>query len=531
MKTKKIISVLLAIIMTLGLSTVFVTAVEPPAYYNGITSIAKQSILDEIDGTVEESTWGEPAAIFTRNNDLFGDNKKPNWTHIDATGWNYRDADNKRVFENQKVELYVRRAENGIYLAVKLINAIERDQAVSGTSWVKRAGLDISIGTYDTTYNVKRDSSGNELFRTYRLMEDYNKTTGGYTTQVSYPAQNGTDQSGVKLNSYAIGFNDDTKTYTYELLIPYDETHILEYHDLVLSLAVRDAYVEKSNIANNNTTFSSSNVYNISDVCRATTKQGGTSEQKAHPFYNCNPVHIPIAAAAKIGDTYYGSVDQAVAAADNDTAETITLLKPDEAQNTVTVSVGDTLDLNGCVLTAKSVTAVTTTSFIKDSGNGQGGITISKDDLRFIVEGNNNNQLPLYDGNTYRFYNCEPIQKISTKQCKFGFQFTMKTDAYALLANSDIAGISLMNYMVLTKDGKEVIKLDFPYNKDRIREYAEKKNEGKTDSVISLIVIGFENVKDANVITLESVPTIVSSTGVKIAATSETYTHPYTKGE
>ena len=298
MKTKKIISLLLAIVLTLGLSSVFVTAEAPPNYYDDVEHVTNRSFSDDIDGTVDEGTWGEPNAIFTRSSHFFTPNEQPSWTHVNITNYNYL-IGGKRVFENQSIELYVRRAEEGIYLAVKFINAIKRDEAVADTLWTKRAGLDISIGTYDETYNVKRDAN-KELFRTYRLMEDYNAADKSYTAVVAYPYQNSVPQSGAKLTSYAIGY--ENRTYTYECIIPYDNTYILKDHDLVLSLAVRDAYVEKSNNPDNTKTFSISNVFNISDVCRATTKQGYTKldnglvigDENTHPFLRLNPLRIRI---------------------------------------------------------------------------------------------------------------------------------------------------------------------------------------------------------------------------------------------
>ena len=123
------------------------------------------------------------------------------------------------------------------------------------------------------------------------IYERYNGTS--WTKVEEHPKQNGVEQSGYALTSFAIGFEDTTSTYTYELLIPYDETHILKYHDLVLSFAVRDAYVS---------TVNSTNAYNISDVCRATTYQGYGSndaaavygDERTLPFYRLNPLRIRI---------------------------------------------------------------------------------------------------------------------------------------------------------------------------------------------------------------------------------------------
>lgn len=292
MKTKKILSLLLASIMLLGLITVPTTAAGTPAYYDKTTAVDGTPFEATVDGTVEDG-WGEPSASFSWSKNFYskGADKQDNWTFVGMTGNYTPEGSTQKLYNRQSVELYVRRGNGGVYLGVKLIGAIQRDQAVSDTSWLKRAGLDVSIGTYDTTYNVKRDSNGNELFRTYRLMEDYSET-GGYTTQVSYPNQNDIAQSGAVLNASAIGFDTTTNTYTYEMHIPYDTTHILEDQDLVLSFALRDAFLETK--PGTTTALDYSNAYNFSDVCRAITKQGGTTEQKEHPFYTLNPIRIEI---------------------------------------------------------------------------------------------------------------------------------------------------------------------------------------------------------------------------------------------
>jgi hypothetical protein len=71
MKTKKIVSLLLTIVMMLGLSSVFVTAEDSPAYYDSVEHVTEWSFSDTIDGKVDESTWGNPNATFTRNNHFY----------------------------------------------------------------------------------------------------------------------------------------------------------------------------------------------------------------------------------------------------------------------------------------------------------------------------------------------------------------------------------------------------------------------------------------------------------------------------
>ena len=83
--------------------------------------------------------------------------------------------------------------------------------------------------------------------------------------------------------------------------------------------------------------------------------------------------------------------------------------------------------------------------------------------------------------------------------------------------------------MELTKDGAVPIGLVYSYKTENISLYAEnKKNEPAKNWAIILTVTGFEKV-NADEVTLTSVPTFVSSTGVKIAAELAEYS--YQRGE
>ena len=456
------------------------------------------NVAPTVNGRVDEGEYGAPVIITNQKHATAVTDDQISWTEKKTT-----------ANSAQQAKIYMTNDAQYLYIAATLDNATKGlYAALDGGAYHPHLAITASklVGN-----GVLKDGGEKYLFSRVHLGEE---STNAQIWSVDRP-------SGLNKGvSFGASYVDGT--YYFEMRIAWvnipgmaDSKGIYTGDALAMTIELADG------VANN--TGAEGSYYTI----------GGTAARQGN--WNTPAPHGDVVMAISCNVPF---TEQTVVETAGDLQSALTAAHPGDIialgddMTVVDISIpnGIMLDLNGKVLTADSVRAITSASFIKDSGNGQGGIKIGKSDLRFIVEGNNNNQLPLYDGDTYRFYNCVPNQKISTKQCKFGFQFTMKPDAYVLLADSD-TGISLMNYMVLTKDGKEVINLDFPYNPDRIREYAEKKNEGNTNPVISLTVIGFENVKDANVITLESVPTIVSSTGVKIAATSETYTHPYTKGE
>ena len=476
---------------------------------------------DVTNASVGEKEYGEPIVVTSPTHAVSG--KYSLW-YVDK----FKDDGDATTNKNnaQRVKVYMTNDEEFLYVAATMDHAVGKFP----TDGHEKPLLIFTAAGYTENGDnpVPQLSEGNDNYHVFRLQFD-----SADTVKTLSRIRNGTKYSET-LDSTAQGsakYDPNTNTYTYELKIAWEnipgmEDGIFNGKRLAYSMAIRDGNADLTG-STTNTNYRIGGAGAFFGLSKAAPHAGTMMMAMT-----INAVNGETYATAKVGETYYGSIDRAVSGV-SATGGEIVLLNHAEGGE-LAINNGVTLDLNGKVLTADSVTAITEESYIKDSSNGVGGIKVEKEKLKFIGtigKVDNNNQLPLYDKDTYRFYDCQPNQLSSISRCKFGFQFTMDAGAYDLLADPKAVGISLKNNMVLTKDDN-TIALEYPYNTARIKEYANMKNDGKPDAAISVIVIGFEKV-NATVITLKSVPTIVSTTtGVEIAAESQTYTHNVTtKGE
>lgn len=284
MNLKKIVSLILAMVMLLGVITVSVEAESGSAHVPITANGAPMSIT--VDGEVSYEEWGTPDGSWTWSKTFYsaGTDRHEDWTFTGYTG-NYKvygktmnqDKEMKPWF-NQSIKLYARACDDGIYLAFQLVDAIGRDQQETVTSPRKSAGLDFSIGTYNSVDNVNKNDKGTELRYSYRIYETYNPETGKFMTNL-IPAS--TEPS---LDQVQVGFDDATNTYTYEVLVPYDDRYIIEGEDIVLSFALRDKYVPgHGNYAN---------VYYFSTAVGHHFWNLGDSTTRKSPFRDYNPIRL-----------------------------------------------------------------------------------------------------------------------------------------------------------------------------------------------------------------------------------------------
>ena len=159
---------------------------------------------------------------------------------------------------------------------------------------------------------------------------------------------------------------------------------------------------------------------------------------------------------AKIGDTTYPTFEKAMAAAK--AGETVTMLTDIVNDGPIFVLNADVkLDLNGYELTVNNYLAAF--GHIVDSSDGEGKLVVSKDNcLRLMA---NNEAMPLYDEDGYRFFAYEfrfkkddTVTNSDQVKYKFGLGFD-NAYAYTLFTGADNADMQFGVRMSVTKDGRE----------------------------------------------------------------------------
>lgn len=285
MNLKKIVSLVLAMVMLLGVITVSVEAESEPAHVSITADGAPMNIT--VDGVVSYEEWGKPDGSWTWSKTFYskGTDRHDNWTFTAYTGdyMVYGKTQNQEVEKkpwfNQSINLYARACDEGIYLAFQLVDAIGRDTQETVSSPSKCAGLDFSIGTYNSIGNVNKNDKGTELRYSYRLFETYQKDTNTYKTNLQ------TSSGGVPpLDQVQIGFDNATNTYTYEVLVPYDSQYIIKGEDIVLSFALRDQYVPGYGNA--------ANIYYFSTAVGHHFRKLGNETTWKSPLQDYNPIRL-----------------------------------------------------------------------------------------------------------------------------------------------------------------------------------------------------------------------------------------------
>ena len=156
------------------------------------------------------------------------------------------------------------------------------------------------------------------------------------------------------------------------------------------------------------------------------------------------------------GMVAYDSVADAVSAAN--AGETVTMLNDAvNADPIFVLNAGVNLDLNGYMLTVNNYFAAF--GNIVDSSDGEGKLVVSKDNcLRLLA---NNEAMPLYDEDGYRFFTYEfrfkkddSVTDSDQVKYKFGLGFD-NAYAYTLFTDADNADMHFGVRMSVTKDGRE----------------------------------------------------------------------------
>lgn len=231
MKWNKIVSLILAVIMMLSCVSV-VMAATPPASVH--VSARNDAPAITIDGVVSESEWGNP--IGSWNIDQVRANT--NWTV-----WTFVPAQ-----ENQRIELYVRRDTAGIYLAFRMVNAHHLDYGYTGSNGWMYANVKFALGAYHAQTNIDNgeyQGASYEKWLSYVLRQRWDAAANAF---VAESVANGQGKSSYKNpENFSIGWDEASKTYTYEIALPYadlDGYITADTPEIALAFEMTDAFVD-----------------------------------------------------------------------------------------------------------------------------------------------------------------------------------------------------------------------------------------------------------------------------------------------
>lgn len=222
-----------------------------------------------------------------------------------------------------------------------------------------------------------------------------------------------------------------------------------------------------------------------------------------HTDNDCNSICETcdtLLAPAKIDETYYNNLEEALSAAV--AGQTVTLNADVVATGACTTLGADiTLNLNGHNLT---VSNFITFGDVVDTSEGEGKLVISDDPTKaFTNLQANNSQMPLYDEDGYRFFSYSVVNRGTRlvdggKTMQFGTHVQLSNrKAYELLAtekNGNTAITCSITYRGTT--------FDYTFRPDILAEFGqavcEKFDKGvadKTGTIMVLSITGYEPVE------------------------------------
>ncbi len=212
-----------------------------------------------------------------------------------------------------------------------------------------------------------------------------------------------------------------------------------------------------------------------------------------------------VATIAATGE-FYTSLELALE--DCFTGETVTLLK-DTSVTTVTVLENTTLDLNGHTLDAYYATCY---GNLIDSSDANTGL-LNVAESRFLIR-EDNKQLPLKDGDGYRFFEVTKINTAMINATKFAFQPLFEGAALELLKKGGNETGLTVEVQVGWKQTEGYRSQQFVYNDDLLTQFLDSYNPatGKYSKMFTLTLNNTEGIED-----LSFAAELVSSTKVVIS--------------
>jgi len=204
----------------------------------------------------------------------------------------------------------------------------------------------------------------------------------------------------------------------------------------------------------------------------------------------------------------YGNVMDALMEAK--AGESVILIQ-DVEETLVSVLADVTLDLNGNTLTASYMTCFG--DIIDSSEDNSGLLKVSS--TRFLIQ-KNNAQLPVKDGDGYRFVDVLGFNQKVKEGPKYIFQSLFEEDAHALLlAGQDITGVTVMIRVSWTQS-QGTRTQDFVFNDAMVKGFIDsygEKEEGKYGQQFALTLLG-----NTSITNLTFTAVVRSDTGVEFTS-------------
>ena len=204
----------------------------------------------------------------------------------------------------------------------------------------------------------------------------------------------------------------------------------------------------------------------------------------------------------------YDTVAKAILAAQ--AGETVALIR-DVEEEMASVLTDVTLDLNGHTLTAEYVTCF---GDIIDSSIGNTGLLKVSRSRILIQKGNA--QLPVKDGEGYRFVEVLNFNKKMKEETKFVFQPLFEEGAHALLlTGKEATGVSVMVRVSWTQT-QGTRTQDFEYNDSYVQDFINSfntKEEGKYGQQLTLTLNGASSIDN-----LTFTAVVISDLGVQFTS-------------
>lgn len=185
-----------------------------------------------LDGKVSAREWGDPIIVTTP------DHCKTTWNGF----WR---NDPANIKPNQTVKVYSTNDGEYVYFAATIDEA---DMCTMDGKWYEKAHFLVTMGRYNEETDMERMIS---CKKTYERFVAYSIRFDGSTP---YAVASGkmVDRVSIGEDDWAVSYNAENRTYTYELRIPFAMTTLRYGNDnrMNISIAIADAKLSPDKAAN-----------------------------------------------------------------------------------------------------------------------------------------------------------------------------------------------------------------------------------------------------------------------------------------
>ena len=452
------------------------------SYVNAAVN-AMPATAPTLDGSVSTAEWGAPTMVVS-----------PNYASNTWTDSYMYFSEASTMNANKKARIWLTNDLDYIYIAATF------DHETLNAAGTKAPTLGLMVGAQGTDTDLHRFTYNDVTYEKYYKFYISFDLAAATATAAKGEAYGVDNPATLTADEFEAKYDATTKTFTYEIRIPYSYTNISPFNTGNIAFAAYFASAHQGVAADQNR------------FCI-----GGPGIPN-YPHMGTTPFQ---GRCLKLALNTYGARDTLAAGRTTALFEDI-----DMGDTPIVLQPGAYIDLNGHTLTAKNIRA--TQGDIIDGLNGQGALIIPKngtDDEHLLDLRAGNRDLALYDTEVggYRFYTYSFTHQTKTEEtvAKFGMQLTFtNNEAYELLTDKDAADFDLSVTISSEAMSEDVL---YSFTTEVLAEYAAKKLSGDgANWTIVLGVRGIEELTEGQSFTVT--PTAKSGTGVGSTATALTFT-------